>query len=46
VLFLPSQEIGKSNEHRRFPGTLTHSVETLIAIWTEIGAFVARSAVR
>ena len=46
VLFLPSQEIGKSNEHLRFPGTLTHSVETLIAMWTEIGACVARSGVR
>lgn len=46
VLFLPSQEIGKSNEHLRYPGTLTHSVETLIAMWTEIGACVARSGVR
>ena len=46
VLFLPCQAIGKSNEHLRFPGTLTHSAETLVAMWCEIGACVARSGVR
>jgi len=46
VLFLPTQAIGKSNEHLRFPGTLTHSAETLIAMWCEIGACVARTGVR
>jgi hypothetical protein len=30
VLFLPTQQVGKSNEHMRFPGTLTLSAETLI----------------
>jgi creatinine amidohydrolase len=46
VLFLPTQAIGKSNEHLRFPGTLTHSAETLFAMWCEIGACVARAGVR
>lgn len=46
VLFLPTQAIGKSNEHLRFPGTLTLSAETLIRLWTEIGESVARTGVR
>jgi len=46
VLFLPTQQIGLSPEHARFPGTLTLSSETLIRLWSEIGAGVARSGVR
>lgn len=46
VLFLPTQAIGKSNEHNRYPGTLTFSAETLIRMWCEIGACVAASGVR
>ncbi|MDM0002685.1 creatininase family protein [Variovorax sp. J22P240] len=46
VLFLPTQQIGLSPEHVRFPGTLTLSSETLIRLWSEIGAGVARSGVR
>jgi creatinine amidohydrolase len=46
VLFLPTLPVGKSDEHRRFPGTLTLSGETLIRVWTEIGACVAASGVR
>ena len=46
VLFLPTQQVGKSNEHQRFPGTLTLSAETLIRLWTEIGESVARAGVR
>ena len=46
VLFLPTQQVGKSNEHMRFPGTLTLSAETLIRLWTEIGESVARAGVR
>lgn len=46
VLFLPTQAVGKSNEHIRFPGTLTLSAQTLIALWTEIGESVARAGVR
>jgi len=46
VLFLPTQQVGKSNEHIRFPGTLTLSPETVIRVWTEIGESVARAGVR
>ena len=46
VLFLPSQAIGLSPEHASFPGTLTLSAETLIRLWREIGAGVARAGVR
>ncbi|MCX7568124.1 creatininase family protein [Sulfitobacter sp. F26169L] len=46
VLFLPTQPVGKSDEHSRYPGTLTLSGETLARVWTEIGASVARSGVR
>lgn len=46
VLFLPTQAIGKSDEHIRFPGTLTLSAETTIRLWTEIGESVARAGVR
>ncbi|HEY1229649.1 MAG TPA: creatininase family protein [Ramlibacter sp.] len=46
VLFLPTQQVGKSNEHQRFPGTLTLSAETVIRLWTEIGESVARAGVR
>jgi creatinine amidohydrolase len=43
VLFLPTQQVGKSNEHIRFPGTLTLSAQTLMAVWMELGACVARA---
>jgi creatinine amidohydrolase len=43
VLFLPTQQVGKSNEHIRFPGTLTLSAHTLINVWMELGACVART---
>lgn len=46
VLFLPTQAVGTSNEHIRFPGTLTLSPETLMRVWTEIGESVARAGVR
>ncbi|MDM0117100.1 creatininase family protein [Variovorax sp. J22R133] len=46
VLFLPTQQIGLSPEHARFPGTITLSAETLIRLWKEIGASVARAGVR
>lgn len=46
VLFLPTQQIGLSPEHASFPGTLTLSAETLIRLWSEIGAGVARAGVR
>ena len=46
VLFLPSQNVGLSPEHIRFPGTLTLSPATVIALWTEIGECVARAGVK
>jgi creatinine amidohydrolase len=46
VLFLPTQQVGKSNEHIRFPGTLTLSAQTLVAVWMELGACVARAGFR
>jgi creatinine amidohydrolase len=46
VLFLPTQKIGKSNEHIRFPGTLTLSAQTVISLWMDIGRSVARSGIK
>ena len=46
VLFLPTQQVGRSIEHIRFPGTLTLSAETIIRLWTEIGESVAGAGVR
>ncbi|MGJ3703104.1 creatininase family protein [Variovorax sp. AFSI2.2] len=46
VLFLPTQQIGLSPEHARFAGTLTLSAETVIRMWNEIGAGVARAGVK
>ncbi len=46
VLLLPVCEIGKSNEHIDFPGTLTLSADTLSRVWLEIGQSVARAGVR
>ncbi len=46
ALVLPVQQVGKSDEHLSFPGTLTLSAETLIRAWVEIGESVARAGVR
>lgn len=46
VLALPMQSVGCSVEHIRYPGTLTSTPETLIALWTDIGESVARAGVR
>ncbi len=46
ALFLPTQAFGKSNEHSRYPGTLTFSAETLMRCWMEIGGCIAASGVR
>lgn len=46
VVVLPMQAVGKSNEHLRFPGTLTLSAETLIRVLTELGEGVARAGLR
>jgi creatinine amidohydrolase len=46
VLFLPTVSVGKSNEHARYPGTLTYSADTLIRMWMELGASVALAGVK
>ena len=46
VLFLPTVAVGKSNEHERFAGTLSLSAHTLIDVWMELGASVARAGIR
>ncbi|WP_210254156.1 creatininase family protein [Rhizobium laguerreae] len=46
ILVLPTQEIGKANEHIYGPGTLSLSAELLIPVWTAIGAKVAEAGLR
>jgi creatinine amidohydrolase len=46
VLFLPTQAVGRSAEHERFPGTLSLSAETTMRVWMELGASVARAGVK
>ena len=46
VLILPVQAVGKSNEHLRFPGTLTLSADTALRAWVEIGESVHRAGLR
>jgi creatinine amidohydrolase len=46
VTVLPTQAIGKSNEHIHSPGTLTLTYETLARVVIEIGESVRRAGVR
>ena len=46
VLFLPPQNMGLSTEHRSYPGTLTLSPATLMALWCELGECVARAGIK
>ena len=46
VYFLPTQTVGKSNEHSRFAGTLTLSAPTLLQTWMELGECVKASGIR
>src|SRR2546421_3896907 len=46
VLILPTQTIGKSDEHLRSPGTITHSADNLVRSWCEIGEGVHRAGLR
>lgn len=46
LLVLPTQTVGVSVEHDRFPGSLSLRPETALAAWEEIGASVARSGIR
>jgi len=46
VYLLPQLPIGKSNEHSAYPGTLTLSATTLIALWTDVAESVLRAGFR
>jgi creatinine amidohydrolase len=46
VLVLPTQTLGLSTEHTAFAGTLHLSPQTLIQLWCDIGASVARAGVK
>ncbi len=46
LLVLPAQDIGYSEEHSSFPGTLTLGAETVLRQWREIGECVARAGIR
>jgi creatinine amidohydrolase len=46
VLVLPTQAIGLSPEHARFPGTLTLKAETILRLWTDIGESVAAAGIK
>ncbi len=46
VLALPALTIGHSLEHTGFPGTLSSSAETLLALWIDIGRCAAKSGIR
>ncbi|GAB1386977.1 creatininase family protein [Melaminivora sp.] len=45
VLVLPAQQVGLSTEHLSYPGTLSLSPATLLALWQEIGQGVARAGI-
>ncbi len=46
VLFLPTQAVGLSPEHARFPGTLTLKAGTILRLWTDIAESVAAAGVK
>ena len=45
IAFLPVQQVGASDEHRAFRGTLTLSLETALAVFIEIGESVQRAGI-
>lgn len=45
VLILPTQSVGLSPEHARFPGTLTLKNETILRLWTDIAESVAAAGI-
>lgn len=45
VLFLPTQAVGLSPEHARFPGTLTLKNETILRLWTDMAESVAATGI-
>ncbi|MDO8775076.1 MAG: creatininase family protein [Burkholderiaceae bacterium] len=46
VLVLPTQAVGLSPEHARFPGTLTLKAETILRLWTDLGESVAAAGIK
>ncbi len=46
ALFLPLLPYGKSNEHIKFPGTVTFSAETYFKVLMDVGRSVARAGVK
>lgn len=46
VVVLPMMPVGKSNEHMAFPGTLTLSAQTVLAVWTDLAESVIRTGFR
>ena len=46
VLILPTQAVGLSPEHARFPGTLTLKNETILRLWADIGESVAAAGIK
>ena len=46
IRILPTQAVGKSNEHLWATGTLTLTAATALQAWTEIGLSVARAGLR
>ncbi|NIW24071.1 MAG: creatininase family protein, partial [Gammaproteobacteria bacterium] len=46
VLVLPALNVGSSLEHTAFAGTLSIDAETLLAMWRQLGACVARAGIR
>ena len=45
VLFLPTQAVGLSPEHARYPGTLSLKNETVLRLWTDIAESVAAAGI-
>ncbi|MDB6085982.1 MAG: creatininase [Gammaproteobacteria bacterium] len=46
LLILPAQNVGKSDEHNAFPGTLSISYETLVRLWFDLAESVHRAGCR
>jgi creatinine amidohydrolase len=46
LLILPAQNVGKSDEHIAFPGTLSVSYETLARFWFDLAESVYRAGCR
>ncbi len=45
-LILPPLDVGTSDEHADFPGTLSVAAEHLLPVWLDLGRAVARTGIR